>query len=855
MAQSTPTPLLLDVEIHPDLGRLHNIDIGIILLYLVLSVAIGVMLSRRGRASAASFFNSGGKMPWYLLGTSMIATTFAADTPLALSGFVSSNGISQNWFWWCTAMMTMFGVFFFARLWRRAQLSTDTELVAIRYSGKSARVLRTFRAVYLSMFYSIIIMGWVNLAMVKVISGILSPMDLRIAAVDGPLSSVLEWTGFVGKTQALSLSAEEGAAGFELEIARDGDPFIDGQKRVQEKLSVLTVTVTQGGQSETLDLLQGDHPRTIRGLMDQLDAMAGVRAAPFGGTALLDHSIDRLASQTLTVSGSELDHLRIYSEPVGGRLSRVLTAKLLFILFIITVSYCAVSGFWGVVVTDFIQFIIAMAGAIYLAIAAIALFGGLGPMTDHATQAFGAADTQAMLAMIPPASPPEVDPSAVLGSVDREGTFKPMLFEAFLIFVLVFWFSVGFTDGGNVYAQRMIGARSERDAMLAYLWYGVGNFCLRMWPWLLVGLAGVILFPNLAAQQAIEPSATTYDPEMNYIYTMRVVLGPGLMGLVVASFLAAYMSTISTHLNISASYLVSDVYRAEISKGRDEKHYVRVATVVTLVVAVLGIVTTLFLSSIKDAWFLVASLNSGIGIVYLLRWYWWRINAWSELSCMVALLVGTLLIQGLAWGDDWERTREQGVPYTGSAPAIYINALDREGALATINRAITLRMERKWEVPGPDGTTVTMDRSVDFGEVPFSILLLLPFSAAVWISVTFLTKPADKQTLISFFRRVRPGGPGWRRIARECPEIPASDTLLNRRNFVCWLLAVVAIYASLFGMSNIFFFSTARGLMLLALAGVAAWRLALLLREDGIRENLKNSTNNPSTEKSQQGQG
>jgi Na+/proline symporter len=853
MTPQTPPPLVHPVELHPELGRLHGIDIGIILVYLVLSVAVGVMLSRRGRASAASFFNSGGKMPWYLLGTSMIATTFAADTPLALSGFVSSNGISQNWFWWCTAIMTMFGVFFFARLWRRAQLSTDTELVAIRYSGKSARVLRTFRAIYLSMFYSIIIMGWVNLAMVKVISGILSPMDLRIAMVDEPLTKMLEATGFIGKTKTLLLSAEEDHPGFMVVIAREGEPVLDEQKRVQENFSRLAMTVSplDSGEEVTLDLLQGDRPRTIGELMDQLNQMAGVRAAPFGGTALLDHSVERLAPQTLTLSGSDQEHLGIYTESVGGRLARVLTAKLLFILFLITVSYCAVSGFWGVVVTDFIQFIIAMAGAIYLSIAAIALFGGLGPLTDYATMAFGEADTQAMLAMVPPASPPEVDPNAVVGAIDREGTFKPMLFEAFLIFVLIFWFSVGFTDGGNVYAQRMIGARSERDAMLAYLWYGVGNFCLRMWPWLLVGLAGVCLFPNLTAQQAIDPSATVYDPEMNYIYTMRVVLQPGLMGLVVASFLAAYMSTISTHLNISASYLVSDVYRAEISKGRDEKHYVRVATVVTLVVAVLGIVTTLFLTSIKDAWFLVASLNSGIGLVYLLRWYWWRINAWSELSCMIALLVGTLLIQGIAWGDDWQAARDKGVPYTGNAPALYINALDRDGALASINRGITLRLERKWEVPGPDGTSITMDRSINFGEVPFSILLLLPFSVAVWLSVTFLTKPADHQALIKFYRRVRPGGPGWRHIAAECPDIPASETLLNRRNFLCWLLAVVAIYASLFAMSDLFFYSTARGLFLMTIAGVAAWRLALLLRDDGVADKVYDETPQLNTQKSE----
>jgi hypothetical protein len=218
---------------------------------------------------------------------------------------------------------------------------------------------------------------------------------------------------------------------------------------------------------------------------------------------------------------------------------------------------------------------------------------------------------------------------------------------------------------------------------------------------------------------------------------------------------------------------------------------------------------------------------------------------------MIALLVGTLLIQGIAWGDDWQAARDKGVPYTGNAPALYINALDRDGALASINRGITLRLERKWEVPGPDGTSITMDRSINFGEVPFSILLLLPFSVAVWLSVTFLTKPADHQALIKFYRRVRPGGPGWRHIAAECPDIPASETLLNRRNFLCWLLAVVAIYASLFAMSDLFFYSTARGLFLMTIAGVAAWRLALLLRDDGVADKVYDETPQLNTQKSE----
>lgn len=817
MQEPTVNALTQPVDIHSEIGRLHGIDIGIILLYVVLSVAIGVALSRKARTSVASFFTSGGKMPWYLLGTSMIATTFAADTPLALSGFVASSGLSTNWFWWCHAMMTMFGVFFFARLWRRATLSTDMEFVAIRYSGNSSRVLRTFRAVYLSMFYSVIIMGWVNLAMVKVISGILSPMDLRIEWVDKPLAGLLNATGFIGKTPTLEFESSGDARW--LEIQRRGEPFMDDAGRVQEHFSTFQITL-KGSGSDTvgeINLLDEESPRSIAALREYLAEQYNIESNALGSAALQDRSIIYLAPQRLDLTRGS-PRLLTYQEGIAGRLSLLLTAKILFLLFIVTVSYCAISGFWGVVITDFIQFFIAMAGAIYLAWAAIQLFGGMGPLMDYANAAFGSAQTESMLSMIPPGDLPPG--AAEEGLIDRDGSFTPMPFEAFIVYIFVFWFAVGFTDGGNMYAQRMIGARSERDAMLAYLWFGVGNFCIRMWPWLLVGLAGVCLFPNLAAQQAIDPGATSYDPEMNYIYTMRVVLGPGLLGIVVASFLAAYMSTISTHLNLSTSYLVNDVYKSELVKNRSEKHYLLVSTLTTLFVAIMGIITTLFLTTIAGAWFLVASLNAGIGIVYLLRWYWWRINAWSELSCMIALFCGTALIQAISWGDAWDRARQDNVPYTGNAPVWFQNVLANDGMVAAASRNLTLNLEWTSEMADVDGNMVPVQRGINFSEFPFSILLLVPLSLMVWLPVTFLTRPAEKEHLKAFYRRVRPGGPGWRKIASECPDIDPRESLLNRGNVACWLMAVCSIYFALFGTRDLFFGPWWRALLLLACAAV-----------------------------------
>jgi SSS family solute:Na+ symporter len=266
------------------------------------------------------------------------------------------------------------------------------------------------------------------------------------------------------------------------------------------------------------------------------------------------------------------------------------------------------------------------------------------------------------------------------------------------------------------------------------------------------------------------------------------------------------------------------------------------AIVATLLVSALGIVTTLFLTTIGGAWFLIASLNGGIGIVYILRWYWWRINAWSELSCMVALLVGTLLIQSIAWGDEWKVARDQGVPYTGTAPVWFVNNLESNGVLAPVINSISMKVQWTREVTIADGTIVKVPRSINFAQMPFNILLLVPFSIIVWLSVTLLTKPTDRDALIRFYRRVRPGGPGWRAIASQCPDIPREETLLNRKNFLCWLLACIAIYAALFGMGDIFFFSTWRGVILLLVAFAAGWGVAVMLKDDGKPDRI---TDNP----------
>ena len=824
-------------------GRMTTIDWGLVVLYVVISVLIGVILSSRARTSLASFFTSGGKMPWYLLGTSMVATTFAADTPLAISGFVFTQGISGNWFWWNAIFITMLGVFFYARLWRRANLTTDTEFVDIRYSGRPARFLRGFRAIYFSLIYSAIIMGWVNLAMVKIVSGILEPTDFRIETVDRPLEHLLVRTGFL-TSRGAEFTLHPGADYQRAVLTLQAGPLSEGAQRL------LLLPDGDPDRALTPDQALGD--MTLAELAEWL-ANSGVVVEFPGNEAVAELDADRLLAGTHQLRPDRVRTVRVLLELEDQRLSRVLTVKLLFVLFLVTISYCAVSGFWGVVATDFIQFFIAMSGAIYLAIVAAGHFGGMHGLIEAARDGFGEPRAAAMMAMVPFESAADLRAAIELdpGRFDLDASISLMTMERFLIYVLIFWWAIGFTDGGAHLAQRMIGARSERDAAVAYLWYGVAHFCLRMWPWVVVGLAGVVLFPNLAAQQEINPGAISYDPEMNYIYTMRVFLGPGLLGLVVASFFAAYMSTISTHVNLSASYLVNDFYKAFLVKGAQERHYVWASTLATIVVAAVGITVTLFLSSIAAAWFLFASLNAGIGLVYLLRWYWWRVSAWSEIGCFAALITATLTLQLVLWGDLHNRALDRGEPPPADVPSWYANVLEREVMVAYINRAISMEvtqyrfalepteredllateeqqearefyLERKGRAPEEGHLVAWVSETYNLAEFPFRILFIVPFSIVVWLGLTLLTRPTDIEKLKSFYRQVRPGGPGWRHIAEVCPEVPASDSPLNRKNVKAWLVSVVGIYTALFGSHQLLFGSTLLGVFLFTLTVVSA---------------------------------
>ena len=444
------------------------LDWFIIALYFFVILAVGFAYYRRASTDVGQFFLSGRSLPWWLAGTSMVATTFAADTPLAVSGIVARDGIAGNWIWWNAALGSTLAVFFFARLWRRAGIVTDVEFAELRYTGRPAAFLRGFRALYLGLPINFLIMGWVNLAMAKI------------------LLVTLGW--------------------------------------------------------------------------------------------------DRL------------------------------TAVLVSLAF--TGIYTSLSGLWGVVVTDFIQFALAMLCAIALAWFALRLpeVGGIDGL-------------QAAL----PESTFRFLPTIGTNGIDAVQTIALPL-ASFIAFLGVQWWASWYPGsepgGGGYVAQRMMSTQNERHSLIATLWFTVAHYCLRPWPWILVGLASLVLYPDIT------------DREAGYVMVIRDHVPAGWRGLILAGFFAAYMSTIGTQLNWGCSYVINDFYRRFIKSNASEAHYVRASRLTTLLLMILGGIVTFYLESIRQAWEFILESGAGIGLVLILRWYWWRVNAWSEIAAMVAPAIG-----------------------------------------------------------------------------------------------------------------------------------------------------------------------------------------------------------------------
>jgi len=570
--------------------QLTTLDWAVLALYFLISLGIGLYYKARASKSVNEFFLSGRNVPWWLAGTSMVATTFAADTPLAVTGLVAKGGIAGNWLWWNFVAGGMLTVFFYARLWRRAGVMTDVEFAEIRYSGRPAAFLRAFRALYLGIPINCIVMGWVNLAMVKILM--------------------------------------------------------------------------------------------------------------------------------LTLGVSKLTALFIV---IG--------------LIALTSLISTLSGLWGVLVTDLFQFVIAMGMVTVLAVFAVGAVGGIDAM-------------KAQLAVVDQAAGGRG--SALSFIPDLDSAWMPML--TFLVYISLNWWATWYPGsepgGGGFVAQRMFCTRDEKHSLLATLWFNVMHYSLRPWPWILVGLVSLILYPGLS------------DPETGYVRVMIDHLPASLRGLMVAAFMAAFMSTIATQLNWGASYMVNDCYRRFLRQDASEEHYVWVSRAATVLLTVVSATVTFFMTSIAGAWKLLIVTGAGTGLVLLLRWYWWRVNAWSEVSAMIAAFVVSVAMQ-VGGGLDSDDPR-------GFA---------------------------------------------------WIMIVTISITTMVWLTVTLLTRPEREETLRAFYRRVRPGGAGWRAVARSMPEIkPSGGGWWSLGDVLCGCLL---IYGTLFGLGKLLLKETGIGLLMLAV-GLAA---------------------------------
>jgi Na+/proline symporter len=572
--------------------QLVTLDWLVVLLYGVIALSVGLVFARRAGQGIQEYFLSGRRAPWWLLGTSMVATTFSTDTPNLVTDMVRTGGVSQNWLWWAFLITGMCTVFFYAKLWRRSGAFTDIGFYELRYSGKIAAFLRGFRALYLGVFFNVMIMATVTLAAIK-IAGVLLGID--------------KYT-------------------------------------------------------------------------------------------------------TVLIAGS------------------------------VTVIYSATSGLWGVVVTDLLLFAIAMIGSIAAAYFAVIQpeVGGLAGLFSH---------------------------PALEGKLSFLPDFSDWRTAAavFIIPVAVQWWSTWYPGaepgGGGYVAQRMLAARNESESMKATLWFNVAHYALRPWPWIVVALASLVLYPNLEAITArfpgLDPSIVRHD--LAYP-AMLVFLPQGLLGLVVASLAAAYMSTISTHLNWGASYIVDDFYKRFVARDRRERHYVRVARLSTVLLIILAGIVSLWLENALQAFQILLQIGAGTGLIFLLRWFWWRINAWSELAAMV---ISFLVVVYFQFGHE----------------------------------------------------------ALGFAPVHPSLMLVLGVAVTTvgWLAVTWLTPPTDRATLQAFYDRIRPFNRGWRSAVRTTEDEGSFTAAL-----LSWFLGCVFVYAALFGTGYFLYGSPLPGVVFLLVVVAAA---------------------------------
>ncbi len=577
--------------------KLATIDWVLIISFFTLVLAIGIFVSKKSGKNTSEYFLSNRSMPWWLLGFSMVATTFSTDTPNLVTDIVRNNGVSGNWVWWAFLLTGLLTVFVYAKLWRKSNVSTDMEFYDLRYGGKPAHFLRGFRSIYLGVVFNILAMAAVTLAAIKI------------------------------------------------------------------------------GQ-----------------------VMLGL-------TPL----------QTVVIAGS------------------------------VTVIFSALGGFRGVVYTDFILFFVAIAGSIGAAYYLVNLpeIGGLSKLMSHE-------NVSNKLSILPDFS----DKEALIG--------------IFIIPLAVQWWSAWYPGaepgGGGYIAQRMLAAKNENHAIGATFFFNIMHYALRPWPWILVALASLVIYPDLASIQEAFPNIEESKLGHDLAYSaMLTKLPAGLLGLVLASLGAAYMSTISTHLNWGSSYIVNDFYKQQINKNASEKELITVARVSTVVLMIFSALLALVLTNALQLFEIILMFGAGTGLIFILRWFWWRINAWSEISAMFASGIISILLNFTDLKTIlFDHKNELGILVEGVFPA--------------------------W--------------------TKFPLVVLI--TTIVWVAVTFLTKPESDETLRSFYKQTTPGGPGWKKVLAtfkddELLAIESTKEWSVPSGILAMILGCILVYSCMFATGNILY--------------------------------------------------
>ncbi|RYC52304.1 sodium:solute symporter family protein [Flagellimonas olearia] len=589
---------------------IQTLDYAIIFTFFAIVLFIGIYVSKKSGKSSSEYFLSGRTMPWWLLGLSMVATTFSTDTPNLVTDLVRSNGVSGNWGWWCFLLTGMLTVFVYAKLWRKSNVNTDLEFYEIRYGGKAASFLRKFRAIYLGVFFNVITMASVTLAAIK-IGGVMLGLD--------------PW-----------------------------------------------VTVVSAG--------------------------------------------------------------------------------------LITVIFSALGGFKGVVYSDFLLFFVAMGGAIGAAVYLVNLpeVGGIQSILENE-------NVQGKLSILPDFSD------------------KKALITALIIPLAVQWWSSwypgGEPGGGGYIAQRMLAAKDENHAIGATFFFNIMHYALRPWPWILVALASLVVYPDIASIHEAFPNVTEDKLGHDLAYSaMMTKLPTGLLGIVLASLVAAYMSTISTQLNWGSSYIVYDFYKQQINPNATEKQMVNVGRLSTVILMVLSAFLALALQDAMGVFNLLLSFGAGTGLIFILRWFWWRINAWSEITAMfssgiLAVLLETTSLREILFA-----------PETGVFP--------------------------------------------EWADLPFIMVV----TSIIWLTATFVTQPESKEVLRSFYLKIQPGGPGWKKIVDEADAENVEIVKSNEKwsvpaGITAMLLGVVLIYSIMFATGYWIYQETQLALILTGVALVSGFFL------------------------------